>query len=130
MLQITPQHRLLIAIEPIDFRSGIDRLAALCQQKLSEDPFSGTLFIFTNRRHTSVRILSYDGQGFWLCQKRFSSGKLKWWPRTTQEASMIRAVELIIMLQQGNPQEAHVPLDWRRLSSQQLYLNNSMATIP
>ncbi len=115
MLQITPHHRLCIAIQPADFRRGIDGLAALCRQHLESDPFGGDLFVFRNKRGCSVKILIYDGNGFWLCQKRFSTGRLKWWPKTGEQASSIRAVELLIMLQQGNPQVAKVPLDWRRL---------------
>jgi transposase len=115
MLQITPQHKLLIAVQPIDFRKGIDGLKALCQQQWQDDPFSGHLFIFRNRSSTAIKLLVYDGNGFWLCYKRFSSGKMRWWPSTQQDADTIRAVELVIMLQQGNPVEAHVPADWRRL---------------
>lgn len=115
MLQITPQHRLFIAVEPADFRKGIDALKLLCQQQWQSDPFSGHLFIFRNKSGTTVKLLIYDGNGFWLCQKRFSSGTLKWWPRTAQQALRLRAVELVIMLQQGNPEAAHVPDDWRRL---------------
>lgn len=55
MLQITPQHRLLLTVEPIDFRQGICGLKAQCQQKLLCDLFSGTLFAFTNRSRTSVK---------------------------------------------------------------------------
>jgi len=72
MLQITPQHRLLLAVEPVDFRNGICGLKALCQQKLFCDPFSGVIFGFTNRARTSVKLLVYDASGFWLCHKRFS----------------------------------------------------------
>lgn len=126
MLQITPQHQLFIAINPVDFRRGIDGLRALCLSQLQRDPFSGNIFIFCNQSKTSVKILNYDGNGFWLCHKRFSQGKLKWWPRTEQEACAVRAVELIIMLQQGQPLEAHVPENWRQLPAPQPYLYNSM----
>ncbi len=67
MLQFTPQMRLLLSVRPADFRKGIDALVALCQQRLGEDPFSGTVFAFTNSRRTSVKLLVYDGNGFWLC---------------------------------------------------------------
>jgi len=67
MLQITPQHRLLLAVESVDFRKGICGLKAICQQQLSCDPFSGTIFAFTNRSRTSVKLLVYDASGFWLC---------------------------------------------------------------
>ena len=60
MLQLTPQMRILVAVEPVDGRKGIDSLAQLCREKLSEDPFSGCIFIFRNRSGTSVRLLAYD----------------------------------------------------------------------
>jgi IS66 Orf2 like protein len=66
MIQITPQMRILVAIEAVDGRKGIDALARLCQEKLEADPFSGCLFVFRSRRGTAIRILVYDGQGFWL----------------------------------------------------------------
>ena len=50
MIQITPQMRVLVAIEPVDGRKGIDSLARLCQEQLAEDPFSGCVFIFRSRR--------------------------------------------------------------------------------
>jgi transposase len=50
MLQLTPQHRLLIAVESIDFRKGIDGLKAICRQKLEDNPFNGTVFVFSNRK--------------------------------------------------------------------------------
>ena len=61
MIQITPQLRILVAIEAIDARKGIDSLAQLCREKLDADPFSGCVFIFRNRLGTSIKILSYDG---------------------------------------------------------------------
>jgi len=72
MIQITPQMRILVAVEPVDGRKGIDSLAQLCQGRLQSDPFSGCLFVFRSRRATAIRILVYDGQGFWLAQKRLT----------------------------------------------------------
>jgi transposase len=73
MIQVTPQMRILVAMETADFRRGIDGLAALCRRALEADPFTGTLFVFRNRRHTSIKLLVYDGQWFWLCQNQPSS---------------------------------------------------------
>ncbi len=73
MIQITPQMRILLALEPADFRKGIDGLAQVCRGALKADPFSGVLFVFRNRRGTAVKALVYDGQGFWLCQNYLSS---------------------------------------------------------
>ncbi len=116
MLQITPHHRLLLATEPIDFRKGIDGLKALCKQKLKSDPFSGTVFAFRNRAGTSIKLLVYDATGFWLCQKRFSKGKISWWPTGISNAITLSACELTIILAQGNPTCAALPEDWRKVS--------------
>ena len=78
MIQITAHMRIVVAAEPVDFRKGIDGLAAVCRQKLQNDPFSGTLFVFVNRSRQALRILVYDGQGFWLCHKRLSRGRFAW----------------------------------------------------
>ena len=66
MIQITPHMRILVAIEPIDFRAGIDGLVGACRKRLQVDPFSGALFVFRNRARTAVKVLVYDGQGFWM----------------------------------------------------------------
>ena len=65
MIQITPQMKIYLAVQPINFKNGIDGLAAVCRRKLEQDPFSGALFLFRNRRGISVKILVFDGQGFW-----------------------------------------------------------------
>lgn len=57
MLQITPQMRILVCIEAVDFRNGIDGLAQRCKAALGEDPFRGTVFVFRNRRSTAVKVL-------------------------------------------------------------------------
>ena len=62
--------RILVAVEPVDLRKGIDGLAALCREKLQSDPFSGCLFLFRSRSATAIKILVYDSQGFWMAQKR------------------------------------------------------------
>jgi len=80
MIQITPQMRILVATEPRDFRKGIDGLARVCKEVLKQDPFSGWGFVFRNRPATALKALVYDGQGFWLCYQRLSSGKFCWWP--------------------------------------------------
>ena len=68
MIQITPQMRILVAVEPVDFRRGIDGLAARCRQALGSDPQTGALFVFRSRRGHAIKCLTYDGQGYWCCQ--------------------------------------------------------------
>ncbi len=74
MIQITPQMRILLSVRAVDFRKGIDGLAAICCYVLGNDPFSGSVFVFRNHKATAIKALMYDGQGFWLCQKRLSKG--------------------------------------------------------
>ena len=116
MLQITPHHRLLLAVRPADFRRGIDGLIALCKQNLEEDPFSGTIFVFTNKKRSSIKILVFDGNGFWLCQKRFSSGRLAWWPTQNTPSFSVNPSQLLILFSQGNPLDANLPSDWKAVS--------------
>ena len=116
MIQITPQMRILVAVEPADFRRGIDGLAALCRQRLGADPMDGALFVFRNRRGTSLKLLGYDGQGFWLCQKRLSQGRLNWWPTSSQASERLSARELQILLWNGNPKAVELAEDWRRVA--------------
>ena len=73
VIQITPQMRILLAVEPVDFRRGIDGLAAVCRATLGVDPLAGALFVFRSRSCKALKLLMYDGQGFWLCQNRLVS---------------------------------------------------------
>lgn len=115
MIQITPHMRILVAIEPIDFRCGIDGLMGACKQRLQADPFAGGLFVFRNRARTSIKILVYDGQGFWLCQKRFSSGRFAFWPDGATPSRALQACELQLLLMGGDPAQAHAAPAWRPL---------------
>jgi transposase len=115
MIQITPQMRILVAVEAVDFRKGIDSLARLCQEKLAADPFSGCLFVFRSRRATSIKLLVYDGQGFWLAQKRLSQGRFRWWPSGTEAARTLEVHQAQMLLAAGNPETAAGPV-WRRVS--------------
>jgi transposase len=117
MIQITPQMRILVAVEPVDFRAGIDGLARLCKQQLESDPFSGTLYVFRNRRGTAIKIIGYDGGGFWLCQKRLSTGKFRYWPESaTGAGSQLAAHQLQLLIMGGDPSAGNVPPAWRPLS--------------
>ncbi len=115
MIQVTPHMRVLLAVEPVDFRAGIDALAAVCRKHLAADPFSGTMFIFGNRRRTAVRILVYDGQGFWLATKRLSRGKFAFWPHAATPTRALQACELQVLLMAGNPAQANAAPAWRPL---------------
>ena len=113
MIQITPQMRVLVAIEAVDGRKGIDSLAALCRSQLHADPFSGCLFVFRSRSGTAIRVLVYDGQGFWLATKRLSKGRFQWWPEGEVSRSL-EAHQAQLLLAAGNPDTPAAPA-WRRV---------------
>src|SRR5438477_8643677 len=115
MIQVAPQIRILVAVEAIDGRKGIDRIAQLCREKLNADPFSGYLFIFRSRRGTSIRVLQFDGQGFWLATKRLSKGRFKWWPTGDEAATVLQAHQAQLLLAAGNPETEAAPV-WRKVS--------------
>jgi transposase len=101
-------------VESADFRKGIDALAQLCRAELQADPFSGVVFVFRNRRGTSVRILNFDGQGFWLCTKRLSSGRFRFWPsKAGSMATTLLAHELQVLLSAGDPKGTRAAPQWR-----------------
>jgi len=114
MIQITPQMRVLVAVEAADFRRGIDGLAQLCRASLAADPFSGAVFVFRNRRRTAVKLLVYDGQGYWLAHKRLSKGRFAWWPSAQEgAAAALQAHELQVLLCAGDPSATRAAPVWR-----------------
>lgn len=116
MIQVTPQMRIMVALEPVDFRCGIDGLSRICKHVLKADPLTGTVFVFRNRRGKSVKLLVYDGQGFWLCQKRLSAGRFRFWPAPGSKPTRpLEAHELQVLLACGDPAAAKGAPPWRRV---------------
>ncbi|MDA0657543.1 MAG: IS66 family insertion sequence element accessory protein TnpB [Planctomycetota bacterium] len=94
------------------------RQACLCKIVLASDPFAGTVYVFRNRRGTAIKALVYDGQGFWLCQKRLSEGKFRWWPCAIDPGAetpmkQLAAHELLVLFSAGNPEHTSAAPDWR-----------------
>jgi hypothetical protein len=74
MLSFTGALRVFVALEPCDMRKGFDGLSGMVASKLNEDLQSGALFVFTNRSHTRLKIICWDGSGLWLITKRLEKG--------------------------------------------------------
>ncbi len=108
---ITPQMKILVAVEPADFRRGIDGLARLCQEKLQHDPFTGTVFVFRNRKGTAVKVLMYDGQGSGSATSGFHRAVFPGGPRPVPIAAARRlaAHQLAVLLSAGNPEATGLP---------------------
>lgn len=117
MIQITAHMRILAALEPVDFRKGIDGLCAVCRQELDSDPFSGTLFIFVNRSRQALRVLVYDGQGFWLCHKRLSKGRFAWKFHSAEgRTRALLARQLQMLLWNADPLKISAAEDFRPIA--------------
>jgi len=104
MIRVTLHTCILVAVEPVDFRNGIDGLARICKEVLKADPFAGRLFVFRGRRGTSIKALCFDDRGFWLGQKWMSSGRFRYWPGKPSDISkFLEAHELQVLLAGGDP---------------------------
>jgi len=118
MMALTPQMRVFLLIDAVDFRKGIDGLVQVCREKVKEDPFCGALFLFRNRKRSAIKGLIYDGQGFWLWMKRLSQGRFRYWPDQTSVESEVATMlsrELSVLLWNGDPSKALMGSDWRKL---------------
>ena len=116
MLQLTPQSRIFVALAPVDFRNGIEGLAAVCRRAFGQNPLDGAIYVFRNRTGTTLKILSYDGQGYWLCTQRLSVGRRRWWPRAPGTTVRLAARELQVLLWNGSPEQAAMADDWRQVA--------------
>jgi transposase len=78
VLSFASSVRVFLAVEPVDMRKGFEGLHALASERLSEEVRSGALFVFTNKRHTRLKMLYFDGTGLWLMTKRLEEGTFSW----------------------------------------------------
>lgn len=74
MFGLSPAVRLFVATEAVDFRKAHDGLCSLIRDHLGADPFSGDVYVFFNRSRNRIKLLVWDGNGFWLHYKRLESG--------------------------------------------------------
>lgn len=97
MLNWSAATRIFVATAAIDLRASFNKLFALTQSVLKEDPVSGHWFVFTNRERNRVKILFWDGSGLWVCAKRLEKGRFTW-PAAEQACAQLRGEELIALL--------------------------------
>jgi transposase len=100
MLSLPPSVRILLAREPADMRKGFDGLAHLVQSVLLEDPLSGHLFVFRNRRGDRIKLLLWDTDGYLILYKRLEKGTFRFPVGSEAEATSVTvtATDLIMLL--------------------------------
>ena len=102
--------RVLVATRPVDFRKGMDGLAALVQAELSSDPFSGVIYVFRAKRADRVKLVFWDGTGLCLFVKRLEQGKFRW-PTIADGVMRLSAAQLAALLE---------GLDWTRVHARRV----------
>lgn len=108
---ILPQNpRVLIATKPVDFRKGMDGLAAIVAAELKLEPFSGIVFVFRSKRADRVKLLFWDGTGVCLVTKRLEGGTFRW-PKVEDDVMRLSPAQLSALLE---------GLDWSRLHAQRV----------
>ncbi len=97
--------RVMVATRPVDFRKGMDGLAALVRETMQADPFSGTIYVFRAKRADRVKLIFWDGSGVCLLAKRLEKGTFRW-PRIADGAIHLSAAQFSALME---------GLDWRRV---------------
>lgn len=97
MLNWSSGTRVFVATNPVDLRAGFNRLFALTQSVLQQDPLCGHWFVFTNQERTRVKVLFWDGSGLWVCAKRLEKGRFSW-PKADDCCARLRSEELLALL--------------------------------
>lgn len=100
--------RVLMATKPVDFRKGMDGLAALVKEQLRVDPFSGVIFCFRAKRADRVKLIFWDGTGLCLFAKRLEQSKFQW-PRIEDGVMRLSAAQLGVLLEGSDWKRMHVP---------------------
>src|SRR5882672_505719 len=98
MLTLSPAVRIYLATGAPDLRRSIDGLAALVRDRFTLDPLSGHLFLFRNRRGDRLKILAWDGSGFWILYKRLEQGTFAWPPDDSREPVEMHSADLALLL--------------------------------
>ena len=101
MLSITGSLRVFVALKPCDMREGFDGLSGMVASKLNENLQSGSLFVFSNRSHTRLKIIYWDGSGVWLMAKRLEKGTFSWPKDTDGKTKLSLRPEALAMLTDG-----------------------------
>ena len=99
--------RIFVAVAPVDLRRGLDGLCALVQYELALNPFDGAWYVFRNKAATRLKLVVFDGTGFWLCYRRLERGT--WvWPKAGDKVMTLGYAQFLVLVQGA---------DWRRVET-------------
>jgi len=98
MLNFATTQRIYLAVEPVDMRKQFNGLWALASEKLREDPFKGSMFVFTNQDRDRLKILYWDGSGVWVLAKRLEKGRFSWPQAKGSEKIQLEPAALTMLL--------------------------------
>ena len=101
VLNLSAQIRVYLATEVTDMRKSFDGLSSIVQHRFHRDPFAGDVFVFFNRRRDRVKLLVWDGNGYWLMAKRLERGRFEGWSPSTDGAThcRINRAQLMMLLE-------------------------------
>jgi transposase len=109
MLPVGPATRIFLAAGATDLRKSFEGLSDLVSHTLAQDPLSGHLFVFVNRKKNRIKLLYADGSGLWLCAKRLHGRGTFAWPKTTEPGALRILAEELTLLLSGLDLEATRP---------------------
>ena len=115
MIQVSPGATIFIAEQPIRFTTRLKGTLAVCRDLLAIEPMDRAYLVFRNVPGTMLRVLFYDGDGFWLCEKTFSQGRIGFWSETGVPLAEVTARELAVILWRGDVRGAAFPSFWKRV---------------
>jgi transposase len=110
--------RVMLATRPVDFRKGMDGLAALVRDAMGADPFSGTVYVFRSKRADRVKLLVWDGSGLVLATKRLEAGQFCW-PKIEDGVVRLSAAQLAALVE---------GLDWKRVHAARVVSTPTVAS--
>jgi transposase len=112
MFGLGPATKIYICLDSVDMRKGFDGLYGLVRDHLGEDPQSGHLFLFTNRSHTRLKALVWDGSGLWVCAKRLERGRFGWPAANGTHSVLMRPEELAMLINGLDLRQARPRKNW------------------
>lgn len=111
MISPAGNFRIYLATNPVDFRKGMDGLAAIVLEEFDLDPFSGAIFVFRSKRADRLKLIVWDGTGLVMAYKRIE-GKGFEWPRMQNGT---------IRLSKSQFEALFEGLDWKRVAARKLH---------